>query len=46
MFLRYLSFCSDFFGHVEKLLDEKAKVNFKISDVIDWEKNDYNAHIT
>ena len=33
-FQRYLHFCSDFFGHVEKRVDKKAKVNFKIYDVI------------
>ena len=44
-FLRYLNFCPSFFSHVEKWLDKKAKVNFKISDVINWE-TDYNAHIT
>ena len=32
-FARYLSFCPDFFGHVGKQLDKKAKVNFKIYDV-------------
>ena len=46
LFLRYFNFCSDFFGHVEKRLDEKANINFKISDVIGWKKNDYNAHTT
>ena len=24
--LRYLNFCPDFFGHVEKRLDKKAKL--------------------
>ena len=33
-FLKYLSFCPDFFGHVEKQLDKKARVNF----------NDYNRY--
>ena len=28
-FSRYLSFCLDFFGHVQKRLDKKDKVNFK-----------------
>ena len=27
------------FGYVEKRLDEKAKVNFKIYDVLDWTTN-------
>ena len=41
----YLIFCPDFFGHAGKRLDIKAKVNFKIHDVTDWERNTYNAHI-
>ena len=43
--LKILDFCSDFFGHVGKRLDEKAKVNFKIYDVINYETNNCNAHI-
>ena len=38
-------FCTDFFAHVGKRLDKKAKVNFKIYDVTDWIKNNYNTHI-
>ena len=34
-----------FFGNVGKRLDKKAKVNFKICDVTDWEVSNYNAHI-
>ena len=30
---------------VGKRLDQKAKVNFKICDVINWQKNDYNTYI-
>ena len=44
-FLRYLNFCPDFFGHVEKRLDKKVKVYFKIYDVINWETNNYNTYI-
>ena len=33
------------FGHVEKQLDKKAKVNFKTYDVTNWEINNYNIHI-
>ena len=33
------------FGHVGKLLDKKAEVNFKIYDVTTWETNNYNTHI-
>ena len=43
-FWRYLSFCSDFSGHVGKRLDKKAKINFKIDDVANWETNYYNTH--
>ena len=41
-FRRYLNFCSEFFGHVGKRLDEGAKVNFKIYDVTNWETSTYN----
>ena len=44
LFLRYLTFCSNFFGLVGKQLDKNAKVNFKIY-VTHWEQNDYNTHI-
>ena len=30
---------------VEKRLDKKLKVNFKISDVTDWKTNNYNTYI-
>ena len=33
------------FGFVEKRLDKKAMVNFKIYDVLDWITNYYNTHI-
>ena len=45
-FLRFLSFCPDFFGHVGKRLDKKVMVNFKIHDFATWEANNYNTHIT
>ena len=32
------------FGYVEKWLDKKAMVNFKIYDVTDWTANNYNTH--
>ena len=41
-FLKILHFCPDFFGHVEKWLDKKNKINFKIYDVTD---DKYNTHI-
>ena len=31
------------FGYVEKRLDKKAMVNFKIYDVRDWTTNNYNT---
>ena len=43
-FLRYLNFCPDFFGHVGKRLDKKAKANFKICDVTTWKTGNYNRH--
>ena len=33
------------FRYVEKQLDEKAKVNFKVQQIIDWTTNNYNTHI-
>ena len=44
-FLRYLNICLDFFDHVGKRPDKKAKVNFKIYDVRNWETNHYNTHV-
>ena len=32
------------FGYVEIRLDKRAEVNFKIYDVTNWEKNNYNKH--
>ena len=34
---KYINFCHDFFGHVGKGTNKKAKVNFKIYDVANWE---------
>ena len=42
------TFLSWRFGHEEKPLDKKAKVNFvnfEIYDVTDWKKNNDNTHI-
>ena len=36
LFLRYLNFCFDFFGHMVERLDKKFKVNLKIYDVTTW----------
>ena len=41
-FLRSLHFCSDLFGYVGKQLEKKAKKNFKICDVTNWNTNNYN----
>ena len=38
-------FCPDFFDYVKKILDKKAKVDFKIYDITDWETNKSNTHI-
>ena len=44
--LEMFTFLSWLFGDVEKCLDKKAMVNFKIYDVADWASNNYNTHIT
>ena len=36
---------SNFFGHMEKPLDKKAKVRFKIFDITAWETNNYSTNI-
>ena len=33
------------FGHVEKRLGKKVKVNFKLYEVINWERKCYNTYI-
>ena len=45
MFLEYLHFCLDFFGHVGKWVDKKAKINFKFYGATDWTVNNYNTHL-
>ena len=44
--LKIFKFLSWLFGHVEKRLDEKGKVNLKIYDVATWLTSNCNAHIT
>ena len=44
-FLRYLNLSTYFFGHVGKRLHKKAKVDFKLYDVIYVEANSYNTNI-
>ena len=41
-------FCPDFLViyDIEKRLDKKTKVNFKIYDVTEWLTANYNIHIT
>ena len=43
--LEIFTFLSCLFGYVEKGLDKKAMVIFKIYDVTDWTANDYNTNI-
>ena len=45
LILKYSNFCPKFFGLVQKRLDKKAKVNFKIYVIIKWEINNYNTRI-
>ena len=45
MFLRYLNFCPDIFGHVVKRLDQKPKVYLKVYDVTAWLKKTIIIHI-
>ena len=44
--LKIFEFFSWLFGHVEKQLDEKAKVSFIIYDTINWETNNCKTNIT
>ena len=43
--LGIIMFLFSLFGDVEKQLDKKAKLNFKIFDVTDWTINNYNTYI-
>ena len=43
--LEIFTFLSCLFGYVEKWLDKKAMVNFKIYDFTDWTRNNCNTHI-
>ena len=45
IFLSIFIFLSRVFGYIEKHLDKKSMVNFKIYDVTDWTTNNYNTHI-
>ena len=39
------TFLSGPFGYVEKRLDKKAMVNFKMYGFTEWTRNNYNTHI-
>ena len=41
-FLEIFTFLSQLFGYVEKQLNKKVKVNFKIYDVTDWTFSNYD----
>ena len=41
--LEISTFLSWLFGYVEKRLDKKTNVNFRIYDITDWTKNNYNV---
>ena len=43
--LEIITYLSWLFGYVEKQLDKRAMVNFKIYDVTEWAINNYNTHI-
>ena len=42
--LEIFTFLSWLFGYVERCLDKKAIVNFKIYDVTNWTASNYNTH--
>ena len=47
LFVRQIiTFLSRIFGYVEKRLDKRAMINFKIYDDIVWTTNNYNTQIT
>ena len=43
--LKIFKFLSWLFGHVEKRLDQKDKVDFEIHDVTIWLTSNLNTHI-
>ena len=44
--LEIFTFLSWLFGYVEKWLDKKAVINFRIYGVTDWTTNNYNTYIS
>ena len=45
LFSRYLIVLPDIFSHERTRLGRKAKVYFKIYDITNWEKDNFNTHI-
>ena len=45
LILEIFTFLSRLFGYVEKRLDIKAKVSFKIYDFTEWTKDNYYTHM-
>ena len=43
-FLVIFSFLHQLFGYLEKQIDKKAMINFKIYDMADLRKNNYNTY--
>ena len=43
--LDIFTFLSSLFGYVEKRLDQKAKVNFRIHDATDLTASNYNTYL-
>ena len=43
--LETYTFSSTGFGYVEKRLYRKTEINFRICDVTNWTKINYNTHI-
>ena len=43
--LEIFTFLSRFFDYIEKRVDKKATVNFKIYDVTGWATNNYNTQL-
>ena len=42
----FVSILSWLFSHIEKQLNKKTKVSFKIYDITNWETNKYNNYIS
>ena len=44
--IEIFTFLSSHFGNIEKRLDKKAMINFKIYDFTHWTTNNHNTHVT